>query len=102
MQRKMIMENLTAKQLEEKIGFGRYSVKGGCCSIWIGEFCFFLYIDTNINGGNKVFINIDNTSSDFAHSIDLEKQYTTTDNVIKDIRKQLKQLQKRITKALKE
>ena len=96
------MENLTAKQLEEKIGFGRYSVKGGTYALWIGEFCFFLYIDTNMHGGSKVFINIDNTSSDFAHAIDLKKQYTTTDNVIKDIRKQLKQLQKRITKALKE
>ena len=96
------MENLTAKQLEEKIGFGRYSAKGGCYALRIGEFCFFLYVDTNMNGGNKVFINIDNTSSDFAHSIDLKKQYTTTDNVIKDIRKQLMQLQKRITKALKE
>ena len=96
------MENLTAKQLEEKIGFGIYSAKGGMYAIWIGEFAFFLYIDTNINGGNKVFINIDNTSSDFADSIDLKKQYTTTDSVEKDIRKQLKQLQKRITKALKE
>ena len=96
------MENLTAKQLEEKIGFGRYSAKGGCYALRIGEFCFFLYIDTNMHGGNKVFINIDNTSSDFADSIDLKKQYTTTDNIEKDIRKQLKQLQKRITKALKE
>ena len=96
------MENLTAKQLEEKIGFGRYSVKGGCHALWIGEFCFFLYIDTNMNGGNKVFINIDNISSDFAHSIDLKKQYTTTDSIEKDIRKQLRQLQKRITKSLKE
>ncbi len=96
------MENLTAKQLEKKIGFGRYSVKGGTHAIWIGEFVFFLYIDTNMNGGNKVFINIDNTSSDFADSIDLQKQYTTTDSVEKDIRKQLKQLTKRITKALKE
>lgn len=96
------MENLTAKQLEEKIGFGRYSVKGGTYALWIGEFCFFLYIDTNINGGRKVFINIDNTSSDFTNSIDLQKQYTTIDSVEKDIRKQLKQLQKRITKALKE
>ena len=102
MQRKVAMENLTAKQLEEKIGFGRYSVKGGTYALWIGEFCFFLYIDTNINGGRKVFINIDNTSSDFAHSIDLKKQYTTTDSIEKDIRKQLKQLQKRITKSLKE
>lgn len=96
------MENLTAKQLEEKIGFGRYSVKGGCYALWIGEFTFFLYIDTNMYGGNKVFINIDNTTSDFANSIDLKKQYTTTESVEKDIRKQLKQLQKKITKALKE
>ena len=96
------MENLTAKQLEEKIGFGRYSVKGGCHALWIGEFCFFLYIDTNMNGGNKVFINIDHTNSDFVNAIDLQKQYTTTDSVEKDIRKQLKQLQKRLTKALKE
>jgi hypothetical protein len=29
MQRKIEMENLTAKQLEEKIRFGRYSIKGG-------------------------------------------------------------------------
>ena len=96
------MENLTAKQLEEKIGFGIYSVKGSFYALRIGEFCFFLYVDTNMNGGSKVFINIDNMSSDFAHSIDLKKQYTTTDSVEKDIRKQLRQLQKRITKALKE
>ena len=96
------MENLTAKQLEEKIGFGRYSVKGGTYALWIGEFCFFLYIDTNMNGGSKVFINIDNRNSNFAHDIDLTKQYTTTDSAKKDIRKQLKQLQIRITKALKE
>ena len=96
------MENLTAKQLEEKIGFGRYSVKGGTYALWIGEFCFFLYIDTNMNGGSKVFINIDNINSNFAHDIDLQKQYTTTDSVEKDIRKQLRQLQKRITKSLKE
>ena len=96
------MENLTAKQLEEKIGFGRYSVKGGTYALWIGEFCFFLYIDTNMHGGSKVFINIDNRNSDFAHAIDLQKQYTTTDSIEKDIRKQLKQLQKRINKALKD
>ena len=96
------MENLTAKQLEEKIGFGIYSVKGGTYALWIGEFCFFLYIDTNMNGGNKVFINIDHTNSDFAHDIDLKKQYITTDSVEKDIRKQLMQLQKRLTKSLKE
>ena len=96
------MENLTAKQLEEKIGFGIYSVKYRFYALRIGEFCFFLYVDTNMNGGNKVFINIDNTNSDFAHDIDLKKQYTTTDSVEKDIRKQLRQLQKRITKSLKE
>ena len=102
MQRKVAVENLTAKQLEEKIGFGIYSVKGWTYELRIGEFCFFLYIDTNMHGGSKVFINIDHTSSDFAHDIDLQKQYTTTDSVEKDIRKQLKQLQKRITKSLKE
>ena len=102
MQRKVAMENLTAKQLEEKIGFGIYSVKCRFYALRIGEFCFFLYVDTNINGGNKVFINIDNTNSDFAHDIDLQKQYTTIDSVEKDIRKQLKQLRKRITKSLKE
>ena len=96
------MENLTAKQLEEKIGFGIYSAKGSFYALRIGEFCFFLYVDTNINGGSKVFINIDNRNSDFAHDIDLQKQYTTTDSVEKDIRKQLRQLQKRITKSLKE
>ena len=96
------MENLTVKQLEEKIGFGTYSVKGGTYALWIGEFCFFLYVDTNMNGGSKVFINIDHTSSDFAYSIDLKKQYTTIDSVEKDIRKQLRQLQKQITKSLKE
>ena len=96
------MENLTAKQLEEKIGFGIYSGKGSFYALRIGEFCFFLYIDTNMNGGSKVFINIDNRNSNFAHDIDLTKQYTTTDSVEKDIRKQLRQLQKRLTKALKE
>jgi chaperonin cofactor prefoldin len=55
-----------------------------------------------MHGGSKVFINIDNMSSDFAHDIDLQKQYTTIDSVEKDIRKQLDQLQKRITKSLKE
>ena len=102
MQRKVAVENLTAKQLEEKIGFGRYSIKGGTYALWIGEFCFFLYIDTNMHRGSKVFINIDNMSSNFAHDIDLQKQYTTTESAEKDIRKQLKQLQKRITKSLKE
>lgn len=96
------MENLTAKQLEDKIGFGIYSAKGGCHALRIGEFTFFLYIDTNINGGSKVFIHINNNSSDFNDVINLQKQYTTIDNVEKDIRKQLNQLQKRITKALKE
>ena len=96
------MENLTAKQLEEKIGFGIYSVKGSFYALRIGEFCFFLYVDTNMNGGSKVFINVDNRNSDFVHAIDLQKQYTTTDSVEKDIRKQLMQLQKRLTKSLKE
>ena len=93
------MENLTAKQLEEKIGFQRNM------TIFIGEFKFVIYVDYDINakfGGGRSYININNEYSEFNNFIDLEKQYTTTDNVIKDIRKQLIQLQKRITKALTE
>ena len=93
------MENLTAKQLEEKIGFQRNM------TIFIGEFQFVIYVDYDINakfGGGRSYININNEYSEFNNFIDLEKQYTTTDNVIKDIRKQLKQLQKQITKALNE
>ena len=92
------MENLTARQLEEKIGFHKNT------TIFIGEFQFFIYIDYDINakfGGGRSYINI-HPDSEFNNVIDLEKQYTTTDNVIKDIHKQLKQLQKRIAKALKE
>ena len=93
------MENLTAKQLEEKIGFQRNM------TIFIGEFQFVIYVDYDINakyGEGRSYININDTCSEFNNVIDLKKQYTTTDNVIKDIRKQLKQLQKRITKSLKE
>ena len=93
------MENLTAKQLEEKIGFQRNM------TIFIGEFQFVIYVDYDINakfGGGRLYININNEYSEFNNVIDLEKQYTTTDNVVKDIRKQLRQLQKRITKALNE
>ena len=93
------MENLTAKQLENKIGFQRNM------TIFIGEFQFVIYVDYDINakfGQGRSYININNSCSEFNDVIDLEKQYTTTDNVIKDIHKQLKQLQKRITKAIKE
>ena len=93
------MENLTAKQLEEKIGFIRNT------TIFIGEFQFVIYVDQDINtkyGEGRLYININNNCSEFDSVIDLKKQYTTTDNIEKDIRKQLKQLQKRITKALKE
>ena len=93
------MENLTAKQLEEKIGFQINM------TIFIGEFMFVIYVDQDINakyGEGRLYININDNCSEFDSVIDLKKQYTTTDNVIKDIRKQLMQLQKRITKALKE
>ena len=89
------MENLTAKQLEEKIGFQRNM------TIFIGEFQFFIYVDYDVNakfGQGRSYINI----NDSCNVIDLTKQYTTTESVEKDIRKQLKQLQKKITKALKE
>ena len=92
------MENLTAKQLKEKIGFEN------CTCIFIGEFRFVIYVDYDVNGKygcGKSYIHI-NHESDFNDILDLKKQYTTTDNAIKDIRKQLNQLQKRITKALKE
>ena len=40
--------------------------------------------------------------SDFDCVLDLRKQYTSTETLEKDIKKQLTQLTKRITKALKE
>ena len=92
------MENLTANQLEEKIGFKRNM------TIFIGEFRFVIYVDYDVNGKygcGKSYIHI-NHESDFNDILDLRKQYTTTDSVEKDIRKQIYQLQKRITKALKE
>lgn len=92
------MENLTAKQLEEKIGFGE------CYCIFIGEFRFEIYIDYDVNGKygcGKSYIHI-NHDSDFDDVLDLRKQYTTTETLEKDIKKQLTQLTKRITKALKE
>ena len=93
------MENLTAKQLEEKIGFQRNM------TIFIGEFMFVIYVDYDINakfGQGRSYININNECSEFNNILDFQKQYTTTDSIEKDIRKQLNQLQKRITKALKE
>ena len=89
------MENLTAKQLEEKIKFGK------CHCIFIGEFRFEIYVDYNLNGGEKSYIFIHH-DSDFDDVLDLRKQYTSTETLEKDIRKQLTQLTKRITKALKD
>jgi hypothetical protein len=86
---------MTAKELEAKIGFGE------CSSIFIGEFQFIIYVDYNMNGGEKVYIQVHH-DSDFADVIDREKQYSTTELLEKDIRKQLKQLSKRINKALDE
>lgn len=86
--------NLTAKQLEEKIGFGK------CTSIFIGEFQFIIYVDYNINGGNKSYIFI-HPDSVFNDVLDFQKQYNSTESLEKYIRKQLKQLEKRIVKSLK-
>ena len=81
--------------MEEKIGFGK------CHCIFIGEFRFEIYVDYNLNGGEKTYIFIHH-DSDFDGILDLKKQYTTTETLEKDIREQLTQLTKRITKALKE
>ena len=85
---------MTAKELEAKIGFGR------CSCIFIGEFRFEIYVDYNLNGGEKSYIFI-HRDSNFDSVLDLRKQYTTTETLEKDIKKQLAQLTKRITKALK-
>ena len=84
---------MTAKELEAKIGFGQ------CTSIFIGEFQFIIYVDYNRNGGEKVYIHLHH-NSDLSDEIDREKQYSTTESLEKDIRKQLKALVKRINKAL--
>ena len=84
---------MTAKELEAKIGFGQ------CTSIFIGEFQFIIYVDYNRNGGEKVYIHLHH-KSDLSDEIDREKQYSTTESLEKDIRKQLKALVKRINKAL--
>lgn len=92
------MGNLTAKQLEEKIGFKKNT------SIFIGEFMFLIYVDQDINsryGEGRLYILVHN-NSDLFDALNLQKQYTTTDNVEKDIRKQLNQLQKKIARALKQ
>ena len=86
---------MTAKELEAEIGFGE------CLSIFIGEFQFIIFVDYNYNGGEKLYIHL-HPNSDFADIIDIEKQYSTTESLEKDIRKQLKQLSKRINKALVE
>ena len=85
---------MTAKELEAKIGFGR------CSCIFIGEFRFEIYVDYNLNGGEKSYIFI-HADSNFDSVLDLRKQYTTTESLEKDVKKQLAQLAKRITKALK-
>ena len=86
---------MTAKELEAEIGF-EWSL-----SIFIGEFQFIIFVDYNYNGGEKLYIHL-HPNSDFADIIDIEKQYSTTESLEKDIRKQLKQLSKRINKALVE
>lgn len=91
-----IMENLTAKQLEEKIGFKKNT------SIFIGEFQFVIYVDYDINsryGSGKSYIHIHQCSC-FNDVIDLQKQYSSTNSLIKDLKKQLKQLSKKIEKSL--
>lgn len=86
---------MTVKELETEIGFGQ------CSSIFIGEFQFIIYVDYNFNGGERLYIHLHH-NSDFSDVIDIEKQYSTTESLEKDIRKQLKQLSKRINKALDE
>ena len=48
---------MTAKELEAKIGFGR------CSCIFIGEFRFEIYVDYNLNGGEKSYIFIHRDSN---------------------------------------
>lgn len=84
---------MTAKELEEKIGFGK------CTGLFIGEFRFVIYADYDLNGSSKTYILIHH-DSDFDNVLDLKKQYTSTETLEKDIKKQLKQLSKRINKAL--
>lgn len=84
---------MTAKELEAKIGFGRFTC------IFIGEFRFEIYVDYNLNGGEKSYIFI-HADSNFDSVLDLRKQYAATETLEKDIKKQLAQLAKRITKAL--
>ena len=89
---------MTAKEFEKKYGFGYSNRK----SIWIGEFCFFMYADYHSNGTERMMLNIDNQCSDLSEGLDLTKEYNTTESLEKDIRRQMKQLAKRITKALLE
>lgn len=84
---------MTAKELEAQVGFGN------CTSIYIGEFLVVAYVDYNVNGGEKLFIHLHNDTA-FWQEIDGLKQYTTTESLEKDVRKQYKQLGKRILKSL--
>ena len=47
-------------------------------------------------------LNIDSDGVDLASNLDFKKEYNTTESLEKDIRRQMKQLAKRITKALLE
>lgn len=89
---------MTAKEFEKKYGFG-YSNRE---SIWIGEFCFFVYVDYHSNGTERMMLNLDSTSADLVSNLDFKKEYNTTESLKKDLRRQMKQLAKRINKALLE
>ena len=87
---------MTAKEFEKQYGFGYSNRK----SLWIGEFCFFMYLDYHSNGTERMMLNIDSDGVDLASNLDFKKEYNTTESLEKDIRRQMKQLAKRITKAL--
>ena len=87
---------MTAKEFEKQYGFGYSNRK----SLWIGEFCFFMYSDYHSNGTERMMLNIDSNGVDLVSNLDFKKEYNTTESLEKDIRRQMKQLAKRITKAL--
>ena len=89
---------MTAKEFEKKYGFGYSNRK----SIWIGEFCFFAYVDYHSNGTGRMMLNLDSTSVDLVSNLDFKKEYNTTESLKKDLRRQMEQLAKRINKALLE
>lgn len=89
---------MTAKEFEKQYGFGYSNRK----SLWIGEFCFFMYSDYHSNGTERMMLNIDSDGVDLVSDLDFKKEYNTTESLEKDIRRQMKQLAKRITKALLE